>query len=72
MDLFGSDDSDGENGEEMPRSAACGVLQFHNGTEDEMLRVVAADAARGGFGSSWSVIGGLASGSILGRRGASR
>ena len=47
MDLFGSDDSDGENGEEMPRSAACGVLQFHNGTEDEMLRVVAAEAERG-------------------------
>ena len=40
MDLFdGSDDSDGE---EVPRSAACGVLQFHSGTEDEMMRVVAA------------------------------
>ena len=56
MDLFGSDDSDGENGEEMPRSAACGVLQFHNGTEDEMLRVVAADAARGDASDTLAVI----------------
>ena len=57
MDLFdGSDDSDGENGEEMPRSAACGVLQFHNGTEDEMLRVVAAEAPPGDVSATLAVI----------------
>lgn len=45
MDLFGSesDESDGE----AVRPEACGVLQFHNGTEDECLRVVKAEAKRG-------------------------
>ena len=47
MDLFGSDGSDDSDGEEVPRPEACGVLQFHNGTESELLRVVAAEAERG-------------------------
>ena len=54
MDLFdGSDDSDGE---EVPRPAACGVLQFHNGTESELLRVVAAEAQRGDANHTLAVI----------------
>ena len=53
MDLFGSDSSDGE---EVQRSVSCGVLKFHNGTEDEMLRVVAADAARGDASATLAVI----------------
>ena len=54
MDLFdGSDDSDGE---EVPRPAACGVLQFHNGTESELLRVVAAEAPRGDVSATLAII----------------
>ena len=54
MDLFdGSDDSDGE---EVPRPAACGVLQFHPGTESELLRVVAAEAQRGDASDTLAVI----------------
>ena len=56
MDLFGSDGSDDSDGEEVQRSAACGVLQFHNGTEDEMLRVVATDAARGDASATLATI----------------
>ena len=54
MDLFGSDDD--SDGEEVQRSAACGVLKFHNGTEDEMLRVVAAEAPRGDASATLATI----------------
>ena len=56
MDLFGSDGSDDSDGEEVQRSDACGVLKFHSGTEDEMLRVVAAEAQRGDVSDTLAVI----------------
>lgn len=47
-DMFGSDDEETPVGEEQPhRPESCGVLKFHNGTEDALYHYVVGKAPRG-------------------------
>eukprot|EP01032_Pedospumella_encystans_P014879 gene14879-17068_t len=46
--MFGSDDEDEQNENEMTnRPESCGVLKFHNGTEDALYHYVVGKAAQG-------------------------